>query len=163
MYHLRQDGTLCLRPLAALARQLRRECLIFIVMSEVNSTTYGLYSGNNVISYKLKGTEKSTTSESSSTLNFNYSFDASKDPAGNLDAARVNAFYVANTVHDFFHRYGFVEAAFNFQVCNFNRGGKGGDRVEMSIQETTIQDSFSAPPEYVQEYRCHHIRTNMRQ
>lgn len=75
--------------------------------------------------------------------------DTKKDPADNLDAARVNAFYVANTVHDFFYRYGFTEVAFNFQQYNFNRGGKEGDRVLISVQHAGLKNNanFSTPAE----------------
>ena len=52
----------------------------------------------------------------------------------NLDAARTNAFYVVNTVHDIFYRYGFTEQAFNFQNNNFGKGGKAGDRVQINVQ-----------------------------
>jgi extracellular elastinolytic metalloproteinase len=104
--------------------------------------------GNNVVSYQ--GDTSSTTSQSSDTLNFNYAMDATtKDPADNIDAARVNAFYIANTVHDFFYRYGFTEVAFNFQQYNFNRGGQEGDRVLLSVQHDDLTDNakFTTPAE----------------
>ncbi|KAJ6627922.1 Fungalysin metallopeptidase-domain-containing protein [Mycena sp. CBHHK59/15] len=86
----------------------------------VSTSSTTTTAGNNVIAYK--GDQNSTTDQSSATLNFNYSFDASKDPtdANNLNAAHVNAFYIANTFHDFTKRYGFTEDAFNFQEYNFN-------------------------------------------
>ena len=104
--------------------------------------------GNNVIAYK--GDTSSTTAQSSATLNFNYAVDATKmDPADNIDAARVNAFYIANTVHDFLYRYGFTEEAFNFQQYNFNHGGEEGDRVLLSVQHEGLKNNanFSTPPE----------------
>lgn len=72
-----------------------------------------------------------------------------KDPADNISAARVNAFYIANTVHDFFYRYGFTEVAFNFQQYNFNQGGKEGDRVKLSVQHNGLENNarFITPPE----------------
>ncbi len=120
--------------------------------------------GNNVIAYNLKDGTKYTTEQSSATLNFNYAMNATKtDPADNIDAARVNAFYIANTVHDFLYRYGFTEEAFNFQNFNFNRGGKDGDRVLLVVQhkvpvkkkDGTVDHyedlrnnaNFSSPPE----------------
>lgn len=74
-----------------------------------------------------------------------------KNPADNIDAARVNAFYIANTVHDFFYRYGFTEVAFNFQQYNFNQGGKEGDRVLLSVQHDGLKNNanFATHPEYV--------------
>ena len=84
------------------------------------------------------GTRQLTTPQSSAPLNFIYVQDPSVNPdalQANIDAARVNAFYVVNTVHDFSYLYGFTEAAFNFQGSNFGRGGAGNDRVQVSVQD----------------------------
>ncbi|KAI3612837.1 putative extracellular elastinolytic metalloproteinase precursor, partial [Moniliophthora roreri] len=56
--------------------------------------------GNNVIAYK--DSQSATTSQSSSGLNFIYTYDPSVAPTSgqNLDAARTNAFYVINAYHD---------------------------------------------------------------
>jgi extracellular elastinolytic metalloproteinase len=115
-----------------------------------------LLSGNNCIAYKGDD-DSSTTKQSSATLNFNYAFDASKEPTDttNLDAARVNAFYIANKFHDFTYRYGFTEDAFNFQQYNFDRGGKEGDRVEIRVQadpDKRNNANFISPAEYVPDY-----------
>ncbi|KAF9256728.1 hypothetical protein L218DRAFT_975325 [Marasmius fiardii PR-910] len=91
--------------------------------------------GNNVISYQ--GSESSTTSQSSAGLNFLYIHDSTLSPTEgeNLDAARTNAFYLMNAFHDTLYQYGFTERAFNFQNDNFDKGGRGGDRVRMSVQD----------------------------
>ena len=84
------------------------------------------------------GTRQLTTPQSSPTLNFIYAQDPSVNPDAlqtNIDAARVNTFYIVNTVHDFSYLYGFTEAAFNFQGSNFGRGGAGNDRVQVSVQD----------------------------
>jgi extracellular elastinolytic metalloproteinase len=100
-----------------------------------------------------KSTQSATTSQSSTGLNFNYSYDVTQAPTvqRNIDAARVNAFYAINTVHDFAYRYGFTEQAFNFQSSNFGKGGKENDRVLMSVQDSggTNNANFATPPEYV--------------
>ncbi|KAL0957837.1 hypothetical protein HGRIS_000022 [Hohenbuehelia grisea] len=105
--------------------------------------------GNNAIAFK--GTQTSVTSQSSANLNFVFTQDASAAPTtqSNLDAARTNAFFVVNTVHDIAYRYGFTEAAFNFQNNNFNKGGKGNDRVTISVQSSagTNNADFSTPPD----------------
>ncbi|KAF7335729.1 Extracellular metalloproteinase mep [Mycena venus] len=106
--------------------------------------------GNNVITYK--GTQSSgVTTESSSGLVFNFVQNPAKAPttAVNLDAARVNNFYLVNTVHDIAYKYGFTEAAFNFQKSNFGNGGEEGDRVTASIQDSAGTDNadFSTPPD----------------
>ncbi|KAJ6571056.1 Fungalysin metallopeptidase-domain-containing protein [Mycena capillaripes] len=111
-----------------------------------NSTTT---TGNNAITYK--GSQSSVTTESSSGLVFNYPQSGSKAPttAANVDAARVNNFYIVNTMHDIAYKYGFTEAAFNFQKSNFGNGGEEGDRVTASIQDSAGTDNadFSTPPD----------------
>ncbi|EKM76442.1 hypothetical protein AGABI1DRAFT_87181 [Agaricus bisporus var. burnettii JB137-S8] len=105
--------------------------------------------GNNVITFK--GTQSSTTEQSGSGNQFIFNFDASRQPSfqANLDAARTNAFYVVNTVHDFTYRYGFNEANFNFQNDNFGRGGRGNDRVTVSVQDSSGLNNanFGTPPD----------------
>ncbi|KAF8627971.1 hypothetical protein AX17_006078, partial [Amanita inopinata Kibby_2008] len=66
-------------------------------------------SGNNVITYI--GTTAGTSQQSSATDNFSYVQDPNQQPtvSANMDAARVNNFYIVNTVHDFTYRYGFTE------------------------------------------------------
>ncbi|KAF9527649.1 Fungalysin metallopeptidase-domain-containing protein [Crepidotus variabilis] len=109
-----------------------------------NSTTTA---GNNAVSYK--SSQSSVTSQSSATLNFVYNFDATKAPATspNLDVARTNAFYVVNTIHDLTYRYGFTEAAYNFQTNNFGKGGSANDRVLVSVQDSSGTDNanFATP------------------
>ncbi|KAG2009451.1 extracellular elastinolytic metalloproteinase [Coprinopsis cinerea AmutBmut pab1-1] len=107
-------------------------------------------SGNNVLAENssLFGNEPST--ESAPGI-FNYAYDASRDPTvqSNVDAARTNAFYVINTVHDFTYRYGFTEAAYNFQQDNYGKGGKGGDRVMIGVQDAMGRNNavFATPPD----------------
>ncbi|KII91236.1 hypothetical protein PLICRDRAFT_173122 [Plicaturopsis crispa FD-325 SS-3] len=106
-------------------------------------------SGNNAIAYK--DSESSTTKQSSSGQNFVFTQDASKAPTtkANLNAARTNAFYAVNTVHDISYLYGFNEKAYNFQNDNFDKGGEGNDRVTISVQDSAGTDNadFSTPPD----------------
>lgn len=46
-------------------------------------------------------------------------------------------------------RYGFTEKAFNFQSNNFGRGGRGNDRVTVSVQDKSGLDNanFATPPD----------------
>ncbi|KAG6907050.1 hypothetical protein DXG01_010736 [Tephrocybe rancida] len=112
---------------------------------QTNSTA-----GNNVIAYK--GSQTNVTKQSDTDLVFDYTYDDTLAPTAgqNIDAARTNAFYIINTVHDFAYRYGFTEAAFNFQNNNFDKGGEGDDRVLMSVQDAAGTDNadFATPPEY---------------
>ena len=66
----------------------------------VGSTTSTDTSGNNVVSYK--GSVTGTTQQSSSGQVFNYKYDTSVGPTSgqNVDAARVNTFFISNKIHD---------------------------------------------------------------
>ncbi|CAG7847122.1 Extracellular metalloproteinase 2; AltName: Full=Elastinolytic metalloproteinase MEP2; AltName: Full=Fungalysin MEP2; Flags: Precursor [Serendipita indica DSM 11827] len=92
-------------------------------------------SGNNAISYK--GSESATTKQSSANLVFDYTYDTTQEPTAgqNVDAARVNTFFISNTIHDINYRYGFTEQTFNFQNDNFGKGGQGNDRILISVQD----------------------------
>nr|VWO94078.1 Extracellular metalloproteinase 1 (EC (Fungalysin MEP1) [Ganoderma boninense] len=126
---------------------------------------------NNVITYV--GAQQFTTQQSSATLNFVYMQDPTVNPdalQANIDAARVNTFYVVNAVHDISYQscynalnlnptgglgpsgYGFTEAAFNFQNNNFGKGGAGSHRVTVSVQDASGKNNafFSTPPECLQ-------------
>ncbi|KAF8970283.1 peptidase M36, partial [Flammula alnicola] len=104
-------------------------------------------SGNNAIAYEIS--QILTTSQSSTGLNFIYTQSPSTDPTStaNLNAARVNAFYVVNSIHDLTYRYGFTEASYNFQQNNFGKGGSGNDRVLISVQDLAGTDNadFATP------------------
>lgn len=49
----------------------------------------------------------------------------------------TNAFVWANRFHDLLYRVGFTEQARNFQMDNFGRGGIGGDRVTVELQDSS--------------------------
>ncbi|KAG9217485.1 hypothetical protein CCMSSC00406_0008597 [Pleurotus cornucopiae] len=118
--------------------------------SESDSTT-----GNNVVAYK--GSQSSLTKESSEGHVYTYVVDPDTEPntTNNLDAARTNAFYVSNMIHDITYLYGFTEAAYNFQNTNFDKGGKAEDKVLMSVQDSsgTNNANFATPPDG-QSGRC---------
>ncbi|CCO37180.1 hypothetical protein BN14_11333 [Rhizoctonia solani AG-1 IB] len=90
-----------------------------------------------------------TTSQSSATNNYNYVFNSAVSPSTspNVDAARVNAFYVANLIHDVTYRYGFDETSYNFQQNNNGKGGAQNDRVQISVQDSsgTNNANFATP------------------
>lgn len=60
-------------------------------------------------------------------------FDGSKwlfdFPFNTAGSAEASMFFAVNFAHDFFYDLGFDEAAGNFQIDNFGRGGAGGDSV----------------------------------
>ncbi len=91
------------------------------------------------------------TSQSGSGLVFNYPVDLTTAPTttANVNAGRVNAFYLGNSIHDIQYRYGFTETGYNFQNNNFGKGGSGNDRVTISVQSSAGRDNadFSTPPD----------------
>ena len=46
-------------------------------------------------------------------------------------------------------RYGFTEKSSNFQTNNFGKGGKGNDRITVSVQDKAGMDNadFATPPD----------------
>ncbi|MGH9904192.1 MAG: M36 family metallopeptidase [Pyrinomonadaceae bacterium] len=77
-------------------------------------------------------------------LDFDFPFDPSREPLEYRPAAVTNLFYWNNIIHDVFYRYGFTEAAGNFQVNNYGRGGLGNDYVQAEAQDGT-PNGASAP------------------
>jgi extracellular elastinolytic metalloproteinase len=100
--------------------------------------------GNNAYAYI-----GSTPASQSSSGQFVYTQSPSSAPtvSANKNAAITNAFYIVNTVHDITYKYGFTEAAYNFQNTQIASGGKGNDRVKISVQDTSGTDNanFATP------------------
>lgn len=67
-------------------------------------------------------------------LLFQFPFNADDEPQDIKDAAAVNLFFRNNVMHDFAYRYGFNEAAGNFQQTNHTGLGAGGDFVNAHSQ-----------------------------
>jgi len=84
-----------------------------------------------------------------------YDFDAPHDPgddpmtSDNQAVAVQQLFQLNNQIHDVLYGHGFDEAAGNFQVYNFGRGGAGGDSVYAEAQEgrTDNNANFATPPD----------------
>ncbi|KAJ7176987.1 Fungalysin metallopeptidase-domain-containing protein [Mycena filopes] len=115
------------------------------------TTTSNDTSGNNVIAF-FDEDQSATTKQSAPNLVFNYTQDPDLEPAQgtNIQAAITNVFYIINTVHDTAYRYGFTEAAFNFQQTNTaGTGGVAGDPVLAFVQddEGTDNSAFGTPPD----------------
>ncbi|KAJ6502916.1 metalloprotease [Mycena vitilis] len=84
------------------------------------------------------------------TSSFTWIQDPMKSPSApvNLNASRVNVFYMLNIMHDISYRFGFTEAAFNFQTTNPNGQGKSNDSVKASCQDSQARGpSFGTPPD----------------
>ncbi len=124
----------------------------------INDGTNVTTSGNNVSAYlDVNADNRADIPPPQGTTNrvFDFPFDPNQSPASNSSAAVVNLFYWNNWMHDQLYDLGFTEAAGNFQINNFGRGGVGGDPVNAEGQEgyntgnTYYLDnaSFSTPPD----------------
>jgi len=81
---------------------------------------------------------------------FDFAIDpATQDPTNYTPAAVVQLFYLCNLYHDKLYELGFTEAAGNFQVDNFGRGGFGNDPVMADAQDGggVNNANFSTPPD----------------
>ncbi len=91
--------------------------------------------GNNVLAYvdnNASNTEGfSPVSSTTGSLTFDFPFAESPTLSAydNRSSAVTNLFYANNMVHDIFYKFGFTEAARNFQTNNFGKGGSGNDAV----------------------------------
>ena len=82
-------------------------------------------------------------------LNFDFNFNLDNTPAQNQDAAVTNLFYTANAMHDISYRYGFDEAAGNYQQNNYGNGGIQNDYVQAEAMDGDAFNNarWSAGPE----------------
>ncbi len=80
---------------------------------------------------------------------FDPSLDLTQPPLGQGDAAVVQLFYTCNWMHDRLYELGFTEAAGNFQITNFARGGLGNDALQADAQDGsgTNNANMSTPPD----------------
>jgi extracellular elastinolytic metalloproteinase len=89
--------------------------------------------GNNVYAYSdqdnMDAPGYSPDGGEALTFNFPFADGRYENPFTYRDAAITNLFYMNNKMHDIFYKFGFTEAARNYQTNNFNNGGIGGDAV----------------------------------
>jgi extracellular elastinolytic metalloproteinase len=80
-------------------------------------------------------------------LNFDFPLNLALAPSGYRPGAVTNLFYLNNIIHDVQYQYGFDEAAGNFQVNNYGRGGAGNDSVRAEAQDGagTNNANFGTP------------------
>lgn len=83
------------------------------------------------------------------TLDFDFGVDFTVEPTTQptQSAAIVNLFYWNNVLHDVHYKYGFTEAAANFQTNNYGNGGVGNDAVQADAQDGsgTNNANFGTP------------------
>jgi len=107
--------------------------------------------GNNVHAYTDTNADNVADAGSSpsggTSLTFNFALDLAQAPSTYRPASVVNLFYWSNVIHDVMYQYGFTEAAGNFQVNNYGRGGSGNDAVRAEAQDGggTNNANFSTP------------------
>jgi hypothetical protein len=109
--------------------------------------------GNNSRAYTDLDADDLPDSESEAAcgegLVCDFSLDLSSAPSAYRPAAVTNLFYWTNLVHDVQYRYGFDEAAGNFQENTYGRGGRGGDAVRAEAQDGLgANNANSAAPPY---------------
>lgn len=107
--------------------------------------------GNNVFAQEDADADNAGGSrpDGGANLAFDAPIDFSQDPTTYTDAATINLFYWVNVVHDIQAKYGFDEAAGNFQVTNYSGHGSGGDPVLADSQDgaDTNNANFATPPD----------------
>lgn len=107
--------------------------------------------GNNVWAYDDLANDNTASQAESvdggANNNFDFPFDPNVEPESNLDAAVVNLFYMNNMMHDITYNYGFDEAAGNFQINNYGKGGQGNDEVRAEAVDAggTDNANFATP------------------
>ena len=109
--------------------------------------------GNNVFAYTdvdaSNTPDPGSSPKGGAALDFDFQLDLTQEPSTYRPAAVTNLFYWNNIVHDVQYQYGFDEAAGNFQVNNYGRGGVGNDPVRAEAQDGvgTNNALFSVPPD----------------
>ncbi|MBZ4417135.1 M36 family metallopeptidase [Myxococcus sp. RHST-1-4] len=116
----------------------------------VAGAEYTIPRGNNVHAYEdtnADGLPPATQPACGATLNCVFTLNLSGAPSTYISAAVTNLFYWNNIIHDVTYQYGFTEAAGNFQVNNYGRGGVGNDDVRAEAQDGggTNNANFSTP------------------
>ena len=95
--------------------------------------------GNNVHAYADRDNnnvpDPGSDPDGGPTLSFDFALDLTKRPLDSQPAIVTNLFYWNNIVHDVTYGYGFTEAAGNFQVNNYGKGGLGNDDVRAEAQD----------------------------
>ena len=95
--------------------------------------------GNNVHAYADRDAnnvvDPGSDPSGGTSLTFDFALDLTKRPLDSQPAFVTNLFYWNNVIHDVTHNYGFDEAAGNFQVNNYGKGGLGNDDVRAEAQD----------------------------
>lgn len=114
--------------------------------------TSNIMDGNNVHAYiDSAARNRPPTNQPScgSSRDCDFAINLNQQPSAYQPAALANVFYWSNIIHDTHAKYGFDEAAGNFQEDNFGRGGRGSDSVNAEAQDGSRLDNatFATPPD----------------
>jgi len=95
--------------------------------------------GNNVHAYADRDAnnvaDPGSSPDGGPGLSFDFALDLDHRPLDSQPAMVTNLFYWNNLMHDVTYQYGFDEAAGNFQVNNYGKGGLGNDDVRAEAQD----------------------------
>ena len=109
--------------------------------------------GNNVSAYTDTDDndlpDAGSSPDGGAGLNFDFPLDLAQPPSAYRAAAVSNLYYVNNRIHDVLYRFGFDEAAGNFQFNNYGNGAAGQDPVNAEAQDGggTNNANFGTPPD----------------
>jgi extracellular elastinolytic metalloproteinase len=108
--------------------------------------------GNNVHAYDdldANGLPPALEPNCGAAINCLFGINLAGDPLTYTAAAVTNLFYWNNILHDVQYRYGFDEAAGNFQVNNYGHPGLGNDDVRAEAQDGggINNANFLTPPD----------------
>jgi len=107
--------------------------------------------GNNVFAQEDNDADNTggLRPDGGTSLDFDFPVDFQLHPSSYAFAAITNVFYWNNYMHDVLYRYGFDEAAGNFQQHNYGHGGIAGDPVQADAQDGSGANNaqFATPPD----------------
>ncbi|MFN4298266.1 MAG: T9SS-dependent M36 family metallopeptidase [Thermaurantimonas sp.] len=116
-----------------------------------NLKEFTITRGNNVHAYEDQANANTPgfSPNGGDSLYFDFPVNFTAPAIQSMPAAVTNLFYMNNIAHDVFYQYGFTEAAGNFQVNNYGRGGIGNDDVRAEAMDGggTSNANFSTPPD----------------
>ncbi|MEN0007009.1 MAG: M36 family metallopeptidase, partial [Bacteroidota bacterium] len=118
----------------------------------VEGPEYTITRGNNVHAYPDRNdifTSSGDEPDGGSALSFDFPMDLTQEPSTFTDASTVQLFYMNNVLHDIAYKYGFDEAAGNFQQNNYGNGGIGGDPIRALAQNKANIDPASTEDQVV--------------
>lgn len=105
-----------------------------------NMTTVASTVGNNVVAHedwegRNNFLENYRPVNEDMVFVYDYGEPDGDAPKKYIDMVVTQLFYTCNKYHDLLHRVGFDEVAGNFQMYNFEKGGRGGDPVVANAQD----------------------------